>query len=90
MSGFRVYYSDRRGYNSFDPEMPKPPTTMKTFDTRDEAVAFRATLPRDPDVIVTMTAAPPPRAKRTVDPNRAAGEEWLGGKMNSPSRKLTQ
>lgn len=87
--GYRVYYQDLRKWKAFSGGV-KPGTLFKSFATRAEAVAFRATLPTDPDYIVTMTAAPPPRARKTVDPSRAPSAEWLGGRMRSSGRKLTE
>lgn len=86
---WRVYFTDYRGWAPFG-EMKKPGPTVKTFPDRESALAFRATLPKDENFIVTMTAAPPPRAKLTVDPKDVQGEEWLGGSMKSPDRKLTR
>lgn len=87
-SDFRIYTQDLRAWREFDPESRKPGPEFKSFPTRWAAVAYRATLPKDDKFIVTMTAAPPPRAKRTVDP-QTVSVDFLGGRMHRSGHKLT-
>ena len=84
--GCRVYWQDLRGWLPFG-EVPKPGMQMKPFATRAEAEEFRRTLPVSPDVVVTITASPAPRARRRTPPT---GLEGRGGGRNHPTRRMTE